>query len=130
MNKIFKNKKVINIGDNIRKFRELKNITRDKMADELGLSLSGYSKIERNEIDLTIHRLQQIAGIIGTDVSKILNFDSSQILNVLSKNHSEVQKNSRMNVENMSFYPDEYKDKYIKILEKEVSRLKKIAKED
>ena len=50
-----------NIGDNIKKFRELKNITREQMASDLEMSLSNYSKIERNEIDLTISRIQKIA---------------------------------------------------------------------
>lgn len=122
-------KESLNIGENIRKFRELKNITREQMAAELGLSLSGYSKIERNETDLTLTRIQQIAEIMDIDISKILNFDASQIFNVSNNNHNVIQ-TIGTKAENMNFYPDEYKDKYIKILEKEVARLKKIVGED
>ena len=39
-----------NLGDTIKKFRELKNITRETIAAELKMSLSNYSKIERGEI--------------------------------------------------------------------------------
>ena len=46
-----------NIGENIKKVRELKNITREHLADNLNMSLSNYSKIERSEIDITIARL-------------------------------------------------------------------------
>jgi len=111
-----------NIGDNIKKFRELKNITREQMAADLQMSLSNYSKIERNEIDLTISRIQQIAQIIGVDVSQILNFDATQIFNI--SNNQVVQ--ASVKAENMHFHTEE---KYIAMLEKEVDRLRKIANE-
>lgn len=116
----------MNIGDNIKKFRELKNITREQMASDLNMSLSGYSKIERNEIDLTISRIQQIAQIIGVNISQILNFDASQIFNV-SNNHI-VQ--GIVKSENMHFHTDDYIEKYIKVLETENERLRKIVKEE
>lgn len=115
-----------NIGDNIKKFRELKNITREQMAADLGMSLSGYSKIERNEIDLTISRVRQIAEILSVDLSQILNFDASQIFNVSNNN---LVQGLGAKAENMHFHTDDYKEKYIKVLEQEVARLKKIAKE-
>ena len=70
------------IGENIKKFRELKNLTREQMASELELSLSGYSKIERDEVDLTISRVQQIAEVLQVELSQILNFDATQIFNI------------------------------------------------
>lgn len=114
----------IDIGGNIKKFRELKNITREKMASELEMSLSGYSKIERNEIDLTVSRIQQIAQILEVDISQILNFDASQIFNV-SNNH--LVQGIGAKAENMHFHTDDYKEKYIKVLEAENERLKKIV---
>jgi len=110
-----------NIGDNIKKFRELKNITREQMASDLKMSLSNYSKIERGEIDLTISRIQEVANIIGIDVSQILNFDATQIFNV--SNNSLVQ-GLGAKAENMHFHGDDYKEKYIKMLETENERLK------
>ena len=115
-----------NIGDNIKKFRELKNITREKMATDLDMSLSNYSKIERNEIDLTISRVQKIAQVLSVDISQILNFDASQIFNV-SNNH--LVQGLGAKAENMHFHTDDYKEKYIKVLEAEINRLKKLAKE-
>ncbi len=111
----------MNIGDNIKKFRELKNITREQMAADLNMSLSNYSKIERGEIDLTISRVQEISNIIGVDVSQILNFDATQIFNV--SNNSTVQ-GLGARAENMHFHGDDYKEKYIKMLEQENERLK------
>ena len=70
------------IIDNIKKFRELKNITREEFADKIEMSVSGYSKIERGEVDLTLTKLYKIAEILEVEVSQILNFDASQIFNV------------------------------------------------
>ena len=70
------------IISNIKKFRELKNITREQIADELELSASGYSKIERGEIELSVTRLMQIANVLDIEVSKIMNFDVTTIFNI------------------------------------------------
>jgi transcriptional regulator with XRE-family HTH domain len=71
---------------NIRKVRELRNVTRDQLAADLGLSSSGYSKIERGEIELTLFRLYQIADALEVKAQQILEFDVSQLL---GKNHLE-----------------------------------------
>ncbi len=111
-----------NIGDNIKKFRELKNKTREQMADSLKMSLSGYSKIERGEIDLTLSRIEEIARVLGVDFSQILNFDASQVFNVSNIN---LVQGSGAKTENMHFHGDDYKEHYIKMLEAEIERLKK-----
>lgn len=111
----------MNIGDNIKKFRELKNMTREQLASELGLSVSGYSKIERGEIDLTVSRVQEIAQILEVDVSQILNFDATQVFNI--SNNQLVQGFGSKKVKNNN-YPDDYREKYIRMLETEIERLK------
>jgi transcriptional regulator with XRE-family HTH domain len=112
----------LNIGENIKKFRELKNMTREEMADHLGLSVSAYGKIERNETDPTISRIQQIAQVLQVELAQILNFDVSQIFNI-SNNHL-VQSNIGPKAENIYFQGDDYREKYIKMLEAENERLK------
>ena len=114
-----------NIGDNIKKFRELKNITRDKIAADLYMSLSNYSKIERGEIDLTISRVQEIANLLEVDVSHILNFDATHIFNT---SNNQIVQGEVGKAENMHFHKDDYKEKYIKMLEKENERLKEELK--
>ena len=49
------------IAENIKKFRELKNLTRDQMAADLDMSLSGYGKLERGEVDISISKLKIFA---------------------------------------------------------------------
>lgn len=110
--------------ENIKKFRELKNITRDELADKLEMSLSGYSKLERGEVEITLTKLYRIADILEISVSQILNFDASQIFNVSNNqvvNGVEVK-------EQTNNYTDVYKDKYIKMLEVEIERLKSETK--
>ena len=112
------------IGDGIKKFRELKNVTREQIASKLNMSLSNYSKIERGEIDLTLTRVKRISEILEIDISQILNFDASQIFKGV--NGKNEQGNSTK-PDNTSFFSDVYKEKYIKVLEEENKRLKKIV---
>ena len=117
---------MINIGENIRKVREIKNMTREQMASKLKLSVSGYSKIERNEVDLTLSRIQEIARVLDCDLSQLLNFDPSQVFNVHG-NEISVQ-NLAPKAENMHFHSDDYKEKYIGTMEAENERLKRLLK--
>lgn len=109
--------------ENIKKFRELKNITRDELADKLEMSLSGYSKLERGEVEITLTKLYRIADILEISVSQILNFDASQIFNIKDYGVANVDIESQTNN-----YTDVYKDKYIKMLEAEIERLKSETK--
>lgn len=113
----------MNISDNIKKFRELKGLGRKEIAAELNLSLSAYSKIERGEVDLTISRIEQIAKILGVDISDLLNFDASQVFNISG---NQLVQAIAPKADNMNFYGDDFKEKYIKLLEKEVDRLNKV----
>ena len=97
------------IGNNIRKFRELKNITREVMAAELGLTASGYSKIERNEVDLSLSRIYKIARILDVNFNHLIVFDSAHLFNGTSGSDNNL-----------------YKEKYIKKLEEENELLKNI----
>ena len=105
--------------ENIRKFRELKNITREELSDKLQMSLSGYSKLERGEVELTVSKMYRISEILEVSVSQILNFDASQIFNVRDNGVANVDIKSQTNN-----YQDVYKDKYINLLELEIERLK------
>lgn len=109
---------------NIKKFRELKSITRETMAAELGMSLSGYSKLERGEVDITLSKLGRIAQILGVSLEQLLNFDASQIFNV--SNNQQVQ-GLGSQADTINFFGDDYKEKYIKMLEKEIERLLRLV---
>lgn len=112
--------------ENIKKFRELKSVTRESLADELGMSLSGYSKLERGEVEITLSKIERIAQILEISIEQLLNFDISQVFNVT--NNQQVQGlGNKANV--INYYGDDYREKYIKILELGVERLKKLLNE-
>ena len=73
------------IYKNIKKIRELKNLTREHVADELNMSTSGYGKIERGEVDLTISKLNKIAKVLDVTIEFIFRFDVSVFLGNLKK---------------------------------------------
>jgi transcriptional regulator with XRE-family HTH domain len=107
---------------NIKRFREIKDLTREQMASDLNLSLSGYAKLERGEIEITVNRLFEIADILEVDVSQILNFDAKYIFNI--SNSQGVQGFDKGG--NYHFHTqDIYREKYIAKLEEEIQNLKK-----
>lgn len=69
-------------GNNIKKLRELRNFTQSHISERLNMSLSGYSKIERDETDISLKRLEQIAEILETDVRTILELDTEKVFNI------------------------------------------------
>lgn len=76
----------MSIGKKIKQFRELRNFTQEFMASSLGLSQTGYGKIERDLTDLSINRLQQIAKVLDVDYKQILEFDEKNIFNLTHNN--------------------------------------------
>lgn len=108
------------ISDNIKKFRELKNFTRDQLAAELNMSLSGYSKLERGEVELTISKLYKIAEVLEVSPSQILNFDASRVFHISNNNVV-----NGVEIAQQHIHHDDYKDKYIAILEEKIAQLTK-----
>ena len=107
------------VAENIKKFRVLKNLTREFVASELDMSLSGYSKIERGETDISLGKLERIASLLGVDVSQILSFDASQVFNIT--NNTNVSAGMKAN--NVYYGDIEVHLKLIKKLEEEIARL-------
>ena len=80
----------MNVGEKIKKLRELKNYTQQHMAEKLDLSLSGYGKIERNDTDISVSKLEKIAEVLGVELSTILNFDEKFIFYVADNKQANV----------------------------------------
>jgi len=104
----------------IRHFREMKNMTREQVSDALEITVSGYGKIERGEVDLSLSKLYKIAEILDVEVAQILNFKVSNVFNVSNSQIAQVSSESPT----MTIYNNEYLEKYVKMLEKELERLK------
>lgn len=78
----------MNIGDKIRKVRELKGLKQEYVAGKLGLSVTAYGNIERNESSLSFDRLEEIAEVLEVSVQDILNIPEQ--FNVQSIVNSQV----------------------------------------
>jgi transcriptional regulator with XRE-family HTH domain len=78
------------VGKNIKQLRELKNFTQSYMAEHLSMSIGGYSKIETGQTDVSLSKIQQIAEILDTDLSTILNFDAKNVFNQCNNSGSIV----------------------------------------
>ncbi len=69
------------ISDNIRKMRELRNFTQEYMANQLGITQAGYSKIESGTTDITFSKIEEIAGILSVTPADLVAFDSQKYFN-------------------------------------------------
>lgn len=73
------------IGNKIRKVREIKGFTQEYMSEKLNLSQRAYSKIEREEIKLDWQRINEIANILNLDPVDLVTFDDSLIFHNCSQ---------------------------------------------
>lgn len=119
------------VGTKIKRIRELKNIPMKEIAEKLDMSIQGYSKIERNEVSLTVEKLMKIAEAMELKPEELLTFDDkivfkNSILNSCAfVNHGHLHNHT---------FPEElhqlYKDKVqlledtITMLRAEIERLK------
>ncbi len=116
------NKICVQIGNKIKKIRELKNLNQKYLADELSLSQSAYSKIEIGESEITYSRLEKIASVFDMKPEDIILFSENMLFNTSKK------PNSLNDLSNVTYSQTEvliksYEDQ-IQSLKEEVSFLK------
>jgi transcriptional regulator with XRE-family HTH domain len=68
---------MLEIGNNIRRIREIKNYTQEAVADMVGMSVSAYGDIERGKSDVNFTRLGEIAAALEVKPEEIVNFSST-----------------------------------------------------
>ena len=104
------------LGNKIRMFRLVKEFTQENMAEALTMSVSGYSKIERGETDITLSRIEEIAHVFGVSSADLLT-ESTNVIHNIGTNSVGVN----------NLYGGEVKleqDKRYEQLEKELASLK------
>jgi transcriptional regulator with XRE-family HTH domain len=108
----------------IKQIRELKNVSQEFIATQLGLSIRAYSKIETGETQLTINRLNEISKALGVDPIEILGFDDKQVFN-------NCREGNFGNGNIFNAFPEKLMQQYektIAVLEDEVKLLKSMLK--
>ena len=116
------------VGNKVKRLRELKNYTQEYMADKLGISQTQFSKLERDESEISISRLQEISDIFEMKIEDILSFDERFIFNSFNNEQSAVNiYNQQVNEQMQKLYEDKIKlmEEIIKLKNDEIARLKK-----
>lgn len=119
------------IGTNIKKLRELKGLSQENIADELGMSVTGYGRIERNEVDVNMEKLGKISEVLGIKIEDIISFDDRVILSIggqqtIGQNNSPVF-NTNVPDKLLELYEDKIKlmEEKMAWMQKEIDRLSK-----
>lgn len=107
--------------------RRVKGWTQAQMAEQLDMSINGYSKIERGETHLSDDKREKLAHIFGVESQDFFNFDGKVILNLVSfndqsNNNKVVTANSIANCQ----YELEKANLIIEQKDKEIAYLKEI----
>ena len=132
------------INEKIRQLREQHQLSQENMADKLGMSVTGYGKIERGEVRSNLSRLEQISEVFDMDICELLSFgenDKVYFNNTVSdSNHSNNflfavgNDNLEKVIQQLQLilsHKDELlaqKDKIINGLEREIELLRKLQK--
>lgn len=61
------------VHENIRTLRHARCFTQQHMAKKLGMDVANYSRIERGVAKLTVERLKEIADILNTGITELVN---------------------------------------------------------
>jgi transcriptional regulator with XRE-family HTH domain len=112
----------LQLGQKIKKLRELKNFTQSHIASELGITQSAYSKMEQGETEISYTKISKIAEVLGISPEEIMTFNEQMIFNVM---HNQTGNGF---VVNKGFTENERKlyEDQITQLKEEVSYLKKV----
>ncbi|MBA3901583.1 MAG: helix-turn-helix transcriptional regulator [Bacteroidetes bacterium] len=76
----------MDIGTKIKKIRELKNLSREHIAEAIKMSTRGYGKIETNESKPGLDKLEEISKALDIDIIDLLSFDEKQVFNNIFHN--------------------------------------------
>lgn len=70
-------------GENLRLVRQSRGFSQENVAEQLGMSASGYAKIERGESDIPLSRLEELAKVFEMTVPQLVSItDKSNIFNI------------------------------------------------
>ena len=67
------------IGEKIRKIRNLRGYSQEYMGARLKMSQNNYSRIELDQINLTLNTLTEIAQVLEIGVQEIMSFNETTL---------------------------------------------------
>ena len=78
----------------MKKARTDKNLTQEKLAEKLDVSIAFLSRIERGSSHISLKRLSQICDILGITEGSILNGSSNNSDTYLASEFDDILKNT------------------------------------
>ena len=78
------------IGERLKKARIDKNMTQEKLAEQIDVSVAFLSRVERGTSHINLKRLTQICEILGVSEGSILNGVSSNSDNYLASEFKNI----------------------------------------
>lgn len=82
------------IGERLKKARIENNLTQEKLAEKLDVSIAFLSRIERGSSHISLKRLSQICDILGVTEGSILNGSSNNSNTYLASEFDDILKNT------------------------------------
>ena len=117
----------MDIGENIRKVRDLKGFSQQALAESIGLSQKQLSRIETNQVSPTFDTLEKICEALGITLKNLLQFNEDLVFNnvvetqnggeFIAYNNTDIKQ-----IENLYKQLLAEKDKIISMLEAKVSQ--------
>ena len=117
----------MDIGENIRKVRDLKGFSQQALAESIGLSQKQLSRIETNQVSPTFDTLEKICEALGITLKNLLLFNEDLVFNNYNENHNggkfiAYNNTDIKQIENLYKQLLAEKDKIISMLEAKVSQ--------
>lgn len=75
------------VHEKLKIMRLFNDWTQEEMAEKLGYSLNGYTRIERGETDVTIGKLEKIAQTLGIDLEKLIGLNEKNVFYIAEHCH-------------------------------------------
>ncbi|WP_293730913.1 helix-turn-helix transcriptional regulator [uncultured Actinobacillus sp.] len=83
--------------EKIKMMRELNQWTQEEVAEKLGMSTTGYAKIERGQTNVSVEKLKQIAQIFNINIAQLLDDNEKLVICSIGDNHSNYNNYFGMN---------------------------------
>ena len=125
------------VYDKIKFLRFFRGWTQEIVASKLGITTHAYAKIERGDTDVNLSRLQQIAKVMGIELSQLFGLNEKNVFNLtnsqcqhfdnwhVSSSSTTGETEPQYESEKASFMIEQ-RDKEIEYLKQQVSDLREI----
>ncbi len=117
--------------EKIKMMREMNQWTQEDVAEKLGMSTTGYAKIERGQTNVSVEKLKQIAQIFNINIAQLLDDNEKLVICSIGDNHSNYNNyfgmNEKLIAQNEKQQLEiQLKDELLKQKDAEISALKEL----